>query len=51
MAIAAGGSVVGLLGALASTRLVSTALYGVDALDPAVFVGVTVVLGTVALLA
>lgn len=51
MAIAAVGSVVGLLGARAGARLVSTALYGVDALDPVVFVVVTVVLGTVALLA
>ncbi len=33
MAIAAGGSVVGLLGALAGTRLVSTALHAVR-VDP-----------------
>jgi putative ABC transport system permease protein len=42
---------VGVLGALALTRLMSTMLYGVGAHDPATFAAVLVLLAVVAVLA
>jgi predicted permease len=45
------GGVVGLLGAVALGRLLSSFLYGVSPFDPATFVGVLAVLGGVSLLA
>ena len=45
------GLVAGLAGALALTSVLSKLLYGVSATDPVTFVGVAVVLATVALLA
>jgi len=45
------GVAIGLLGALALTRLMRGFLYGVSATDPATFVGVAILLITVALLA
>ena len=45
------GLVVGLLGALALTRLVATLLFGVTTKDPLTFIGVAVLLSLVALLA
>ncbi len=46
-----GGVIVGVLGALAATRLLSAWLYGVEATDPATFVTVSVTLVGIALLA
>jgi putative ABC transport system permease protein len=51
MAVAVGGAVVGLAGALGLTRLMSSLLYGVGASDPATFVAVSLFLGAVALAA
>jgi putative ABC transport system permease protein len=45
------GSVIGLAGAAAATRLVSSLLYGVTATDPMIFAGVSLLLAAVALLA
>ena len=45
------GSVIGLIGALAATRLVSSLLYGVSANDPLTFAGVSLLLVLVAVLA
>jgi predicted permease len=45
------GSLIGLAGATAATRLVSSLLYGVTATDPMTFVGVSLLLPVVALLA
>jgi len=49
--LAGSGVVVGLLGAFALTRLLTTMLFGVSATDPMTFVVVAVLLTTVALLA
>jgi ABC-type antimicrobial peptide transport system permease subunit len=51
MTLALIGSIIGLALAFASTRLLKSVLYGVDAMDPITFIGVTLLLGTVALLA
>jgi predicted permease len=51
MALALIGIVVGLAAAFGLTRLISTLLFGVSALDPLVFAGVPIVLAFVALLA
>lgn len=51
MTLALIGSVIGLAIAFAATRLLKAVLYGVDAIDPATFVGVTSLLAIVALLA
>ncbi len=45
------GLLLGAAGALALTRLLRNQLFGVSATDPATFVGVTLLLGLVALLA
>jgi len=45
------GAIIGLAGATAATRLVSSLLYGVSATDPLTFAGVSLLLATVALLA
>jgi putative ABC transport system permease protein len=51
MRAAVAGVALGVLGALAATRLLSAMLYGVEPRDPATFVGVTVLLLLVALAA
>ena len=48
MTVAATGLLIGLFAAFAATRLVGALLYGVDPSDPAVFIGVTVLLGVAA---
>ena len=45
------GSFIGLVGALAATRLVSSLLYGVSATDPLTFAGVSLLLVSIAVLA
>jgi ABC-type antimicrobial peptide transport system permease subunit len=47
----AAGLTAGLLGAMALTRALRTLLFGVSTNDPLVFVGVTAMLATVAMLA
>lgn len=49
--LAAVGLTIGLVSALALTRLLSSLLYGVSAHDPLTFVGVAVILGATALIA
>ena len=49
--LGAAGILIGIAGALALSRLMTNFLYGVSPMDPAVFVGVPVLLGSVALLA
>ena len=49
--LAAGGLALGLVGALAVTRLLATLLYGVGPRDPTTFAGVALALGAVAVLA
>ena len=49
--LAAAGIVVGVLIALAVTRLLTALLYGVGASDPATFVGVVALLAVVSLVA
>ncbi len=51
MVISAGGVIVGVLGAVAATRLLSSRLYGVEATDPATFAAVSWVLVGIAVLA
>ncbi|HEU4619025.1 MAG TPA: FtsX-like permease family protein, partial [Gammaproteobacteria bacterium] len=51
MATAVAGTALGVLGALAATRLLSTLIYGVAPRDPGTFVGVSVLLLGVALAA
>jgi putative ABC transport system permease protein len=51
MKLALSGVAIGLLGALALTRLVKTLLFNVSATDPVTFVGVTLLLTGVAFLA
>jgi putative ABC transport system permease protein len=46
-----GGLAVGLVAAIALTRLMSTMLFGVSPIDPVTLLGVTVLLALVALLA
>jgi predicted permease len=51
MTLAVIGSVIGLAIAFGATRLLKSVLYGVDATDPTTFVGVTLLLAIVAMLA
>jgi putative ABC transport system permease protein len=51
MGLVAVGLGIGLLGALALTRLMSSLLYGVSAADPLTYAGIAILLGAVALLA
>jgi ABC-type antimicrobial peptide transport system permease subunit len=51
MAITAIGIVLGLAGAYGLTRVMENLLYGVRATDPATFIGVTIILGAVTLIA
>jgi putative ABC transport system permease protein len=51
MILVAVGLGLGLLGALALTRLMSSLLYGVSASDPLTYAGIALLLGAVALLA
>ena len=51
MALVLAGLALGLAGALALTRLMSSLLYGVSATDPSVFAAVSLLLAAVALLA
>ena len=51
MTLATIGSVIGLGIAFVATRFLKSVLYGVDAMDPTTFVGVTLLLAAVALLA
>lgn len=50
-ALAAGGLALGLVAAIAVTRVLTALLYGVSARDPAVFLGVPFTMGAVALAA
>src|SRR5947207_14333573 len=49
MTLALIGSIIGLAIAFGATRLLKSVLYGVNAIDPTTFVGVTLLLGMVAL--
>ena len=51
MVMTAGGVIAGVLGAVATTRLLSSRLYGVEATDPITFATVSLVLVGIALLA
>jgi putative ABC transport system permease protein len=51
LALALVGTAVGLVGALALTRLMSTLLYGVSATNPATFIAASAVLTLVGLVA
>jgi putative ABC transport system permease protein len=51
MTLAVMGSVIGLGIAFGATRFLKSVLYGVDAVDPITFIGVTLLLGIVALFA
>jgi putative ABC transport system permease protein len=51
MLLTAGGVIIGLAGAYALTRLMTTLLFGVSATDPITFAGVAALLATVAFLA
>src|SRR5205814_3593311 len=51
MTLALIGSIIGLAIAFGATRLLKSVIYGVNAIDPTTFVGVTLLLGAVALLA
>ena len=51
MIVAAIGGVVGIIGALAISRVMASLLYGVKATDPLTFIGVAAALGVVALVA
>ncbi len=51
MMLALGGIALGLISALAVTRLMASLLYGVSALDPIVFAGVSLLLSAIALMA
>jgi putative ABC transport system permease protein len=51
MRLALWGVLLGVVGSLALTRLLSSLLYGVSATDPATFVGVSLLLASVALVA
>jgi putative ABC transport system permease protein len=51
MRLVAVGLVIGLLAAAAGTRLLSTLLFGVDTIDPLTFGAVSLLVGTVALVA
>jgi putative ABC transport system permease protein len=51
MKLAIAGVAIGLIGALAVTRLISSLLYGVSATDPVTFAAIALLLTGVALLA
>ena len=51
MTLAVIGSMIGLAIAFGATRFLKSVLYGVDAMDPITFIGVTLLLGIVALMA
>jgi uncharacterized membrane protein HdeD (DUF308 family) len=51
MVVSAGGVILGVLGAVAATRLISSWLYGIEATDPVTFAGVSLVLVGITLLA
>ena len=51
MVVVIGGVIVGAVAALAATRLMASLLFGVDAVDPATFSGVPILMVGVALLA
>jgi putative ABC transport system permease protein len=51
MKLALAGLVLGLLAALAATRVLSSLLFGVSAHDPVTFAGVALLLGMAAILA
>jgi ABC-type antimicrobial peptide transport system permease subunit len=51
MELAVAGVLIGVLSALGLTRFITSILFGVQARDPAIFVGIPLALGVVALLA
>ena len=51
MSLAAVGLAIGVLAALAATRLMTRLLFGISATDPVTFVGIVVLLGAVAFVA